>query len=116
VLNDAGRPVKGARILILGVSYKAGVGDVREAPALKIIELLRERGADVTYHDAHVPELPQFGLSNVELEPAVAAADLAVVVTAHPGVDHEAIATKVPLVLDLRGVTRRAGVPGVTQL
>ena len=56
-LNDAGKPVKGSRILVVGVSYKAGVGDMRESPALKIIRLLRERGADVAYHDPHVPEL-----------------------------------------------------------
>ena len=54
-LNDAGLPVKGARVAVLGVSYKPGVGDVRESPALKIIELLRELGADVRYHDPHVP-------------------------------------------------------------
>ena len=66
-LNDAGKPVKGSRILIVGVSYKAGVGDLRESPALKIIELLRERGGDVAYHDPHVPELPQFGLRSAEL-------------------------------------------------
>ena len=58
-LNDAGKPVRGSRILILGVSYKPGVGDIRESPALKIIELLRERGGDVSYHDPHVPELPR---------------------------------------------------------
>ena len=57
-LNDAGKPVKGSRILLLGVSYKAGVGDLRESPALKILELLRARGGDVAYHDPHVPELP----------------------------------------------------------
>ena len=56
-LNDAGKPVKGARIVVLGVSYKAGVGDIRESPALKILRLLRERGADLSYHDPHVPEL-----------------------------------------------------------
>ena len=65
-LNDAGKPVKGSRILIVGVSYKAGVGDLRESPALKIIELLRDRGGDVVYHDPHVPELPQFGLADSE--------------------------------------------------
>ena len=58
-LNEAGKPVKDSRILVVGVAYKAGVGDLREAPALKIIELLRERGGDVRYHDPHVPELPQ---------------------------------------------------------
>ena len=62
--RQAGR---GSRILIVGVSYKAGVGDLRESPALKIIELLQERGGDVAYHDPHVPELPQYGLRSVEL-------------------------------------------------
>ena len=62
-LNDAGKPVRGSRILVLGVSYKAGVGDIRESPALKIIKLLRARGGDVSYHDPHVPELPDLGLA-----------------------------------------------------
>src|SRR3954452_13566046 len=57
-LNDAGKPVKDSRILLLGVSYKAGVGDTRESPALKIARRLRELGGDVSYHDPHVPELP----------------------------------------------------------
>src|SRR3954453_19341777 len=73
-LNEAGKPVRGARILILGVSYKAGVGDLRESPALKIIDLLRERGGDVSYHDPHVAELPDRGLRSVDLEPSVEAA------------------------------------------
>ena len=54
--------VKGARIAVLGVSYKPGVGDVRESPALKIIALLRELGAEVVYHDPHVPALAELGL------------------------------------------------------
>ncbi len=62
-LNDRGLAVKGARIAIVGVSYKPGVGDIRESPALKIIALLRELGAEVGYHDPHVPELPELGLS-----------------------------------------------------
>ena len=61
-LNDAGLSVKGARIAVLGVSYKPGVGDMRESPALKIISLLRELGADVCYHDPHVPALAEFAL------------------------------------------------------
>src|SRR5829696_5237688 len=101
-LNEAGRPVKDSRILIVGVSYKAGVGDLREAPALKIIELLRDRGGDVAYHDPHVPELPQFGLRSVE----PGECDLAVIVTAHPEVDHGAVIDAAPSVLDLRGMTR----------
>ena len=60
-LNDAGKPVKGSRILLLGVSYKAGVGDTRESPALKIVRLLRELGGEVSYHDPHVAELPELG-------------------------------------------------------
>src|SRR3954449_4580444 len=64
-LNDRGLAVKGARIAIVGVSYKPGVGDVRESPALKMIGLLREMGADVGYNDPHVPELPEFGLSSI---------------------------------------------------
>ena len=111
-LNEAGKPVKDARILIVGVSYKAGVGDLREAPALKIIELLRERGGDVRYHDPHVPELPQFGLRSTEPGDC----DLAVIVTAHPGVDHGAVIDVAPSVLDLRGVTRARRDAKVRQL
>jgi UDP-N-acetyl-D-glucosamine dehydrogenase len=112
-LNDAGKPVRGARVLIVGVSYKAGVGDLREAPALKIVELLRARGADVAYHDPHVPELPQFGLRSAELG---GPSDLAVIVTAHPGVDHGAVVEHAPAVLDLRGTTRALGDAKVRQL
>jgi UDP-N-acetyl-D-glucosamine dehydrogenase len=113
-LNDAGKPVRGSRILVLGVSYKAGVGDLRESPALKIIDLLRERGGDVSYHDPHVPALPDRGLESVALDGALEQADLAVIVTAHPSVDHGAVVERAPVVLDLRGVTRhlRAQVPG----
>jgi UDP-N-acetyl-D-glucosamine dehydrogenase len=106
-LNDAGKPVKGARIVVLGVSYKAGVGDIRESPALKIIRLLRERGADLAYHDPHVPELPELDLRSAPADVALDGADLALVVTAHPSVDHDAVVERAPLVLDLRGVTRQ---------
>jgi UDP-N-acetyl-D-glucosamine dehydrogenase len=105
-LNDARKPVKGSKILILGVSYKAGVGDMRESPALKITELLRELGGDVSYHDPHVPELPQFGLRSVDLDTAAANADVAAIVTAHPGIDYEALVATVPVLVDFRGVTR----------
>jgi UDP-N-acetyl-D-glucosamine dehydrogenase len=105
-LNDAGKPVRGSCILVLGVSYTAGVGDLRESPALKIIDLLRERGGDVVYHDPHVPELPDRGLRSVPLDGALEGTDLALIVTAHPEVDHGAVVLRAPLVLDLRGVTR----------
>lgn len=115
-LNERGLAVKGARISIIGVSYKPGVGDVRESPALKIVSLLRELGAEVLYHDPHVPELPDFGLSSTPFEQAIADADLALIVTAHPGVDHDEIARRARLVVDLRGVTRSSGAANVVRL
>jgi UDP-N-acetyl-D-glucosamine dehydrogenase len=105
-LNDDRKPVRGSRVLLLGVAYKAGVGDLREAPALKMIRLLRERGAEVSYHDPHVPELGELGLASLPLDEALAAADLACIVTAHREVDYERVVAAAPLVLDLRGVTR----------
>jgi UDP-N-acetyl-D-glucosamine dehydrogenase len=116
-LNDAGLPVKGARIAELGVSYKPGVGDIRESPALKILELLRELGADLCYHDPHVPSLVEFDLHSLPLEDALADTDLALIVTAHPSVDHELVSRRARLVVDLRGVTRSlAGAGNVVRL
>jgi UDP-N-acetyl-D-glucosamine dehydrogenase len=108
-LNDAGKPVRGSRVLVVGVAYKPGVGDVRESPALKILRLLRERGADVSYHDPHVPELSELGLRSESLPAAVDNVDLALIVTAHPSVDHRDVAERAQLTLDLRGVTRGLG-------
>jgi UDP-N-acetyl-D-glucosamine dehydrogenase len=102
-LNEQSKAVKGSRVAIVGVSYKPGVGDVRESPALKIIELLREQGADVTYHDDYVPELGVFGLRSEPVE----GADCAAIVTAHPELDVEKLLREVPAVVDFRGVTRR---------
>ena len=67
-LNDVSKPIKGSKIAILGVSYKGGIGDMRESPALRIIEMLAKRGADLAYHDAFVPSLPDLGLTNSSLE------------------------------------------------
>ncbi len=105
-LNHAGLPLKGARVAVLGVSYKPGVGDIRESPALKIISLLRAQGADVSYHDPHVPTLAELDLHSTPLEQLLADADLALIVTAHPTVDHAMVSQRARLVLDLRGVTR----------
>ncbi|HEX5618085.1 MAG TPA: nucleotide sugar dehydrogenase [Solirubrobacteraceae bacterium] len=110
-LNDAHKPVRGSRVLVLGVSYKAGVGDIRESPALKIIQLLRKSGADVRYHDPHVPELTEHDLRSVGLDDAMDGIDLAVIVTAHPSVDHGSVVERAPQVLDLRGTTRHLGAP-----
>jgi UDP-N-acetyl-D-glucosamine dehydrogenase len=105
-LNDAGKPVKDSKVLILGMSYKAGVGDTRESPALKIATLLRDLGGDVSYHDPHVPELTSLGLSSVDLDEALGSSDVVAIVTAHPSLDYEEIAAKAALVVDFRGVTR----------
>jgi UDP-N-acetyl-D-glucosamine dehydrogenase len=114
-LNDDHKPVRGSRILVLGASYKPGVGDIRESPALKIMGLLQARGAEVVYHDAYVPELPSLGLRNSELAEGLDDADLAVIVTAHPGVDHEAVWSAAPRTVDFRGVTRHLQAVGALQ-
>jgi UDP-N-acetyl-D-glucosamine dehydrogenase len=106
LLNDASKPVRGSRILLLGVAYKGGVGDLRESPALKIIRRLRDLGADLAYHDPHVPELPEHGLASGALDEEVGKADLVCVITAHPEVDYERVVREARLVLDFRGVTR----------
>jgi UDP-N-acetyl-D-glucosamine dehydrogenase len=105
-LNDAGKATNGAKVLLLGVSYKAGVGDIRESPALKIIRLLDDLGAEVSYHDPHVPELPDLEVASAELDQAVAAADLVCIVTAHPTIDYQRVVDDSQLVIDFRGVTR----------
>ena len=115
-LNRIGLSVKGARVTVLGVSYKPGVGDTRESPALKIISLLREMGAEVGYHDPHVPSLSELGLASRPLDEAVADADLTLIVTAHPSIDHDEVARRARLVVDLRGVTRASGVADVVRL
>jgi UDP-N-acetyl-D-glucosamine dehydrogenase len=105
-LNDHAKAVRGSRIAIVGVSYKPGVGDVRESPALKIMDLLRERGAQLVYHDDYVAELANLDLRSEALDAALEGADCAVIVTAHPGVDPRQVVAGAPLVVDFRGVTR----------
>jgi UDP-N-acetyl-D-glucosamine dehydrogenase len=115
-LNDVAKPVKGSRIAILGVSYKGGVGDTRESPALRIIRDLRERGGLISYHDPFVPQLPELGLQNTDLETAIDHADAVVLVTAHPGIDYPALAQRSALFVDLRGVTRGVHEASITRL
>ena len=115
-LNHAGKPVKGAKIALIGVSYKAGVGDIREAPALKILLLLAGLGAELSYHDPYVPELRDAGLHSTDLDDILADADCAVIVTAHPDVDHAVVIDQAPLLVDLRGITRHIQAPSVHRL
>jgi UDP-N-acetyl-D-glucosamine dehydrogenase len=115
-LNDVSKPVKRSRILILGASYKGGVGDIRESPALRIIEVLASRGGIVSYHDDYVPSLPMLGLESVPLDDGVATADAVVLVTAHPQLDYASIAARSALFVDLRGVTRGLQVENLVRL
>jgi UDP-N-acetyl-D-glucosamine dehydrogenase len=105
VLNEAGRALKGARILVLGVAYKRGVGDTRESPAHEIIAALRHRGADVSYADPHVPIFPADGVVLKALEPseeALRTADCVLILTDHPEFDYGAVARHARLVVDTR--------------
>jgi UDP-N-acetyl-D-glucosamine dehydrogenase len=113
ILNGDGTAVRGAKVGLLGVSYKGGIGDIRESPAMKILALLARRGAELGYHDPHVPELTKLGLRSEPLDQLVERCDVVVIVTAHPGVDHAAVARDAKRVLDLRGVTRGSGAPAV---
>lgn len=104
-LNQAGKPVKGSRVLVLGVAYKKDIDDVRESPALDVIELLRQKGADVRYHDPYVPCIRHNGFEmrgEADLDAALAAADCAVVVTDHSCYDWASIRQQVSLIVDTR--------------
>jgi UDP-N-acetyl-D-glucosamine dehydrogenase len=96
------KSLSGSRILILGVAYKADIGDTRETPAEKLVELLRTAGADVAYHDPHVPEFD--GMSSVALEPE--AYDCVAIVTAHSAIDYRDMVNRANVVVDFRNATR----------
>src|SRR5579884_322252 len=99
--------LNGAKVLVLGVAYKADIGDMRESPALKIIRLLRNGGADVAYHDPHVPELAGYGLRSVPLEPD--AYDCVAIVTAHSSIDYADVFERARVVVDFRNATGDKG-------
>ena len=108
-LNSHERSVRGSKVHLLGVAYKADVGDLRESPALKLIELLRAEGADISYHDPHVPELPEYGLSSADLNGALEAADCVAIVTAHSGIDYDRLVERARIVVDFRNATGKNG-------
>jgi UDP-N-acetyl-D-glucosamine dehydrogenase len=103
--HGAEKSLKGSRILILGVSYKADIDDVRESPAKKIVELLHKAGADVSYHDPHVPEFD--GMRSVDYAPE--SYDCVVIVTAHSSIDYNDLVERAQVVVDLRNATGRNG-------
>ena len=103
--HGAQKSLRGSKVLLLGVAYKADIDDVRESPAEKILGLLRTAGADVAYHDPHVPEFD--GLRSVQFDPA--AYDVVVIVTDHSAIDYDKLVDDASLVVDLRNATGAKG-------
>jgi UDP-N-acetyl-D-glucosamine dehydrogenase len=107
-LNDREKSVKGSRVLVLGVTYKRDIEDVRESPALDIIRILEKRGARVSYHDPHVPEIAMddVHLRSQDLMSSVRDADLVLIVTDHSTFSYPEIVEAARVVLDTRNATR----------
>jgi UDP-N-acetyl-D-glucosamine dehydrogenase len=110
ILNDRGKSIKGARLLVLGVTFKKDIGDMRESPSLELVHLLCERGADVMYNDPHVPRIPMGGgmLASTDLTREVlAGVDCVLIATDHSAYDYQFILDNASAVFDTRGVTRK---------
>nr|PZN18008.1 MAG: nucleotide sugar dehydrogenase [Pseudomonadota bacterium] len=113
-LNDRGKALKDAKVLILGVAYKKDIDDPRESPAFELMHLLGERGAQVRYHDPHIPVLPSLRswphLGRLESVPltgeVLSAQDAVLIATDHSAVDYGFVLEKAPLIVDTRGVYR----------
>ena len=114
-LNEQGKPLKGAGVLVIGVAYKRDINDVRESPAIGIVDQLMRKGALVSYHDPFVPEMTLDGkgsLTGVELtDEALEGCDCVLIVTDHSKVDYGRVLKLSPLVIDTRNVTRKLGMP-----
>lgn len=107
-LNDARKSVRGSRILVLGVAYKRDIDDMRESPALDVIRLLEQRGADVVYHDPHVASFKEddHAHASVPLSDAeLARTDLALIITDHRAIDYQRVVDRVPILVDTRNAT-----------
>ncbi|MHB8073902.1 nucleotide sugar dehydrogenase [Desulfosporosinus fructosivorans] len=111
-LNSENKSLKDAKIFVLGVAYKKDIDDMRESPALKIIELLRKQGANITYHDPFIPTIEPHGGSTLHLESVpltdevLAAADGVVILTDHTNIDYSRVVAKAQLVVDTRNATK----------
>ena len=116
-LNDAGKPVKGSRIHVMGVAYKRNIDDMRESPALDVILLLDRRGAIVSYSDPYVPKLRLDGLQlDAQPESAAADADCVVIITDHTGFDYRALVERAPLIVDTRNALKGFTSPKIVRL
>jgi len=115
-LNDVGKPMRGARILVLGVAYKKDIDDLRESPALDILDLLSKKGAQARYHDPYVPEIVDDGHTpdgavgrSVPLnDEALRGADAVIIVTDHSAIDYDRVKRLAPIVIDSRNALARA--------
>ncbi len=119
ILNHEGKALRGARILLLGVSYKGGSSDVRESPSLRVADRLVASGADVTYHDPHVPTASINGVvydSQALDEASLGASDLVIVLTDHPDIDYASVVARAACVYDTRGVTEHLDAPSTRNL
>lgn len=116
VLNQHGKSLSQSKILLIGVSYKRNIDDMRESPSLKLIELFRSRGTHIDYHDPYIPKLPptrkyNFEMKSVELSPSkISAYDLVLISTDHDLVDYQLIADSAKLIVDTRNVMYRKGI------
>jgi UDP-N-acetyl-D-glucosamine dehydrogenase len=120
-LNQRGKPLKGSRVLVLGAAYKPDIDDLRESPALDIINLLLEKGAQVEYHDPHVPHFDHDGLvmtSVPDLMSSLRAADCVAIVTDHSAYEYDRILDTADLIVDTRNALHlgAAGHPNVVKL
>jgi UDP-N-acetyl-D-glucosamine dehydrogenase len=116
-LNNAGKPVKGSRILVMGVAYKRDVEDLRESPALDVMLLLKRRGGIISYCDPHVPALHLDGLKLESASPESAAeADCVVIVTDHKAFDYPALVQRAPLIVDSRNALKGVVSPKIVRL
>lgn len=111
-LNDAGKSVKGSKILVLGIAYKKNVDDMRESPSVEVMELIQAKGATVAYSDPHVPVFPKMRAHNFDLSSTpisaetLAGFDAVVLTTNHDGFDYDLIKQHAKLIVDTRGVYR----------
>ena len=116
-LNDAGKPVKGSRIHVMGVAYKRNIDDMRESPALDVLLLLERRGGIVSYSDPYVPRLRLDGLQlEAQPESAAADADCVVIITDHTGFDYRALMERAPLIVDTRNALKGYTSPKIVRL
>ena len=113
-LNDRSRSIRGSKVLILGVAYKKDVDDVRESPALEIMEILQEKGANLSYSDPYIPRLHKMRaydfshMSSLPLnEEVLKSQDVVLITTDHSSIDYQWVVDSAPLVVDTRNATRR---------